>query len=149
MAALDAYRRFYAEEVETACGLRTRALVDALAAVPRERFLGPGPWLVADMFGAPRATPDDDPRRVCHNVAIAIPATSPAIRRCPCSVRTLTICSQPGGLSVPKESGQSGTAKPASRLVTSAPATTRPKVATTVKRARRATRGDEPGSVPF
>jgi protein-L-isoaspartate(D-aspartate) O-methyltransferase len=76
MASLDAYRRFFAEEVETASALRTPALVEALATVPRERFLGPGPWLIkttdGDLFGAPRPTPDDDPRRVYHNVPIAI-----------------------------------------------------------------------------
>lgn len=72
MLELEARRRFYAEEIEAACGLRTRALVDALASVPRERFLGPGPWLVGDILGAPRPTPDADPARVYHNVAIAI-----------------------------------------------------------------------------
>lgn len=78
MSGLDGQRRFFAEEVEAYCGLRTSALVDAFATVPRERFLGPGPWLIkiadGDMFGPPRATPDADPRRVCHNVAVAIDA---------------------------------------------------------------------------
>lgn len=76
MTALDTYRRFYAEEVETVSALRTPALVEALATVPRERFLGPGPWLVksadGDPSAAPRRTADDDPRRVYHNVPIAI-----------------------------------------------------------------------------
>jgi protein-L-isoaspartate(D-aspartate) O-methyltransferase len=72
MATLESYRRFFAEEVAAACGLRTAALVEAFATVPRERYLNPGPWLIADMFGAPRPTPDSDPRRVYHNVAIAI-----------------------------------------------------------------------------
>jgi protein-L-isoaspartate(D-aspartate) O-methyltransferase len=44
--------------------------------VPRERFLGPGPWSTkgadGDLSGAPRETKDADPRRVYHNVAIAI-----------------------------------------------------------------------------
>jgi protein-L-isoaspartate(D-aspartate) O-methyltransferase len=73
---LASYRRFYAEEVETVSALRTPALVEALATVPRERFLGPGPWLIkaadGDLSGAPRPTVDDDPRRVYHNVPIAI-----------------------------------------------------------------------------
>ena len=43
---LDLRRRFYAEELEAICRLRSAALVDALAAVPRERFLPPGPWTV-------------------------------------------------------------------------------------------------------
>jgi protein-L-isoaspartate(D-aspartate) O-methyltransferase len=49
-------------------------LVDALATVPRERFLPPGPWLVrseSDTRGL-RQTKDADPRRVYHNYSIAI-----------------------------------------------------------------------------
>lgn len=69
------HRDFYAGELEATCGLRTAALTRAFAAVPRERFLGPGPWTIkgeGDLFAAPRQTPDADPRRVYHNVAIAI-----------------------------------------------------------------------------
>lgn len=72
---LEARRRFYAEEIETLAGLRTPALVEALATVPRERFLPPGPWFVrteADFGGPARRTPDADPRHVYHNLAIAI-----------------------------------------------------------------------------
>jgi protein-L-isoaspartate(D-aspartate) O-methyltransferase len=68
-------RRFYAEEIQVIANIRTPALVDALASVPRERFLPPGPWLIrseADYGGGPRQTPDTDPRHVYHNVAIAI-----------------------------------------------------------------------------
>jgi protein-L-isoaspartate(D-aspartate) O-methyltransferase len=76
-------RRFFAEEIEAVAKLRSPALVDALASVPRERFLPPGPWSVlaeADFTGigmAPmktRLTPDADPARVYHNIAIAIDA---------------------------------------------------------------------------
>jgi protein-L-isoaspartate(D-aspartate) O-methyltransferase len=72
-------RRFFAEEIEAVARLRSRALVDALATVPRERFLGPGPWTVladTDVTGlAPiktRQTPDADPARVYHNITVAI-----------------------------------------------------------------------------
>jgi protein-L-isoaspartate(D-aspartate) O-methyltransferase len=72
-------RRFFAEEIEAVARLRSAALVDALAAVPRERFLPPGPWTVladADFAGAgplkTRQTPDADPARVYHNIGIAI-----------------------------------------------------------------------------
>ena len=70
-------RRFFAEELEAVCKLRSPALVDAFATVPRERFLPPGPWTVmADsdfMSGIRlRATPDADPARICHNIAVAI-----------------------------------------------------------------------------
>src|ERR1051325_4425350 len=40
-------RRFYAEEIEAVAGLRTSALVEALATVPREAFLPRGPWKIA------------------------------------------------------------------------------------------------------
>jgi len=68
-------RRFYAEEIQMAANLKTAALVEALASVPRERFLPPGPWTVkseADIQGPPRQTTDADPRHVYHNIGIAI-----------------------------------------------------------------------------
>ena len=71
-------RRFFAEELEAVCRLQSPAVVDAFAAVPRERFLPPGPWTVlaeVDFGGGPpktRLTVDADPARVCHNVAVAI-----------------------------------------------------------------------------
>ena len=75
VTAIDSYRRFFAEEIRACAGIRNDAVVDAFAAVPRERFLGPGPWITkseADLGGPPRQTPDADPRRVYHNVALAI-----------------------------------------------------------------------------
>jgi protein-L-isoaspartate(D-aspartate) O-methyltransferase len=72
---LEARRRFFAEEIEAVANLRTSALVEALASIPRERFLRPGPWLVrgeADALGPARETPDADPRHTYHNYAIAI-----------------------------------------------------------------------------
>lgn len=76
MSGLGERRRFFAEELEAVCGLRTPALVDAFASVPREAFLPPGPWLIRSetdyLTGAPRHTPDADPRHVCHNIAVAI-----------------------------------------------------------------------------
>jgi len=75
-------RRFYAEEIEAVARLRSSALIDALATVPREHFLGPGPWTVVgetDVTGAgpakTRETPDADPARVNHNIAVAIDAS--------------------------------------------------------------------------
>jgi protein-L-isoaspartate(D-aspartate) O-methyltransferase len=79
MMDLALRRRFYAEEIEAVARLRSGALVDALAAVPRERFLRAGPWTVLadiDYTGAgpakTRETPDADPSRVYHNIGIAI-----------------------------------------------------------------------------
>lgn len=75
MIDLAARRQFYAEELEVTANLRSRRLVDALALVPRERFLPPGPWTLRseiDMSAMPRQTADADPRHVYHNVALAI-----------------------------------------------------------------------------
>jgi protein-L-isoaspartate(D-aspartate) O-methyltransferase len=75
---LDAYRRFFAEDIQICGNLRTTALVDALASVPRERFLPPGPWVIrgeADFQSPPRKTPSDDPRFIYHNIAVAIDQT--------------------------------------------------------------------------
>ena len=79
MIDLALRRRFFAEEIEAVARLRSAALVDALATVPRERFLRAGPWTVladVDLAGlAPaktRETPDADPSRVYHNIGIAI-----------------------------------------------------------------------------
>jgi protein-L-isoaspartate(D-aspartate) O-methyltransferase len=75
MDPLIAQRRFYAEEIQVASNLSSPAVVEALATVPRERFLPPGPWTIrgeADFQGPPRQTPDRDPRHVYHNIAVAI-----------------------------------------------------------------------------
>jgi protein-L-isoaspartate(D-aspartate) O-methyltransferase len=39
-------RRAYAEKIRDLAGIHSGALTAAFATVPRERFLGPGPWLV-------------------------------------------------------------------------------------------------------
>jgi protein-L-isoaspartate(D-aspartate) O-methyltransferase len=73
--SLAPQRRFFAEEVQIVANLRTPRLVEALATVPREQFLRPGPWLIrseADLTNPPRSTPDADPRHVLHNVVVAI-----------------------------------------------------------------------------
>lgn len=70
-------RRFYAEELQATSNLTSAALVEALARVPREAFLRPGPWLVVgagDLFAVPRPTADADPRHVNHNLSVAIDA---------------------------------------------------------------------------
>jgi protein-L-isoaspartate(D-aspartate) O-methyltransferase len=72
---LRAQRRFFAEEIQATANLKSAAIVEALASVPRERFLPPGPWTIrgeADFQAPPRQTPSDDPRHVYHNLAIAI-----------------------------------------------------------------------------
>jgi protein-L-isoaspartate(D-aspartate) O-methyltransferase len=72
---LAARRRFYAEDIQILANLQTASLIEALAEVPRERFLPPGPWTYraeSDMSRVPRVTPDADPRWLYHNVGIAL-----------------------------------------------------------------------------
>jgi protein-L-isoaspartate(D-aspartate) O-methyltransferase len=72
MASVDA-RRFLAEEISVAANVRSPRIIEALATIPRERFLPPGPWEIRGVGdrGA-RRTDDDDPRHVYHDVAVAI-----------------------------------------------------------------------------
>jgi len=73
--AVDDARRFLAEEIRVCANIRSVRVIEALATVPRERFLPPGPWTirgVGDTSGTPRLTDDADSRHVYHDVAIAI-----------------------------------------------------------------------------
>jgi protein-L-isoaspartate(D-aspartate) O-methyltransferase len=67
-------RRWYAEELRFNGHLKSRALVEAFAAVPRERFVGPGPWRIKSPMelAAYWTTDDADPRHVYHDVLIAL-----------------------------------------------------------------------------
>jgi protein-L-isoaspartate(D-aspartate) O-methyltransferase len=77
-ASIEDYRRFYAEEIAAVTATQSRALLEAFAKVPREHFLGPGPWEIAGpdfAMGSQlkyRETEDADPRRIYHNVVVAI-----------------------------------------------------------------------------
>jgi len=70
---LEALRQYYAEELRAVADLQSEALVKAFAKVPREHFLGPGPWRVfspgSDDYWT---TKDDDPGRLYHNILVAI-----------------------------------------------------------------------------
>lgn len=70
--ALGRARRAFAEELRALSGLRSEALVRAFAMVPRERFLGPGPWRVVEVGQGYRTTPDDDPRHLYRCVLVAL-----------------------------------------------------------------------------
>jgi len=70
-----ALRRWYAEGLRLTTPIRRNpAIVDAFAAVPRERFLGPGPWqIMSDKRpDDPFTTPDDLPHWLYHDVLVAI-----------------------------------------------------------------------------
>ncbi len=64
---LNYIRRYFAEEIRAVGNIRSEALVDAFAKVPRERFLGPGPWQIQrDRDENYRTTEDADPWRLYH-----------------------------------------------------------------------------------
>jgi protein-L-isoaspartate(D-aspartate) O-methyltransferase len=74
MMELAETRRAFAERLAKERRLRSPRVAAAFAAVPREEFLGPGPWLaLADESGY-RSTPDADPRRLYDDLAVAIDA---------------------------------------------------------------------------
>ncbi len=80
MTLFEDYRQFYADEIRLAANLRSKAVADAFARVPREHFLGPGPWQICSGEQAALAlmglggmyTPTTDPRDLYHNVLVAI-----------------------------------------------------------------------------
>jgi protein-L-isoaspartate(D-aspartate) O-methyltransferase len=70
-------RRWFAEELRHTAHVLSPAVVEAFATVPRELFAGPGPWRVlSPMRGRDYWTTDDaDPRRLCHDILVAIDET--------------------------------------------------------------------------
>jgi protein-L-isoaspartate(D-aspartate) O-methyltransferase len=71
---LETARRSYAEELHFTAHLRAPAVVAAFATVPRERFVGAGPWRVRGPMDLAEywMTEDADPRAVYHDVLIAL-----------------------------------------------------------------------------
>ncbi|MGB0063629.1 MAG: methyltransferase domain-containing protein [Terracidiphilus sp.] len=68
---VESARRNYAEEICRRNGVSSPALLAAFATVPRERFLGPGPWIIQGE-GMGHVTPDTDPVRVYHDALIVL-----------------------------------------------------------------------------
>src|SRR5215469_12413706 len=73
---IDEVRQFYAEEISLAAPLRSKAVMEAFRRVPREDFLGPGPWQIAvpdsPMGASYRMTDDAEPRHLYHNISVAL-----------------------------------------------------------------------------
>jgi len=74
MDDISAARRWYAEDLRRKTPvLRNLHVIDAFAAVPREPFLGPGPWrIIPHPYQQPFLTPDSDPRWLYHDVLVSI-----------------------------------------------------------------------------
>jgi protein-L-isoaspartate(D-aspartate) O-methyltransferase len=74
-SAVERARAAYAEKIRGLAGLRSPALFRALGRVPREDFVGPGPWkiaLVSQVLEGYRDTPDADPCHLYDNVLVAL-----------------------------------------------------------------------------
>jgi protein-L-isoaspartate(D-aspartate) O-methyltransferase len=71
---LQQARRWFAEELRHSAHVQSAAVVEAFATVPREHFLGPGPWrLLSPMRDLNYwSTEDADPKHLCHDVLVAI-----------------------------------------------------------------------------
>jgi protein-L-isoaspartate(D-aspartate) O-methyltransferase len=69
---LEEARHWFAEELRAIAHLTDERVVSAFAAVPRERFVGPGPWRIFHLADRYWSTPDADPRHLYHNVLIAL-----------------------------------------------------------------------------
>lgn len=72
---LEAARRAFAEELRAVAPVRRNdRVVEAFAAVPRERFLGPGPWKILPGGRPSQAyrTPDGDPAHLYHDVLVPL-----------------------------------------------------------------------------
>lgn len=65
-------RRAFAEELRFIAHVGDPRVVEAFAAVPRERFVGAGPWRVYHLGDGYWSTPDADPRHLYHNVLVAL-----------------------------------------------------------------------------
>ena len=73
-ASVEDVRQRFAEELRYTARARSPAVVAAFATVPREHFLGPGPWRVlSPMNPAEYWTTDDDrPHHLYHDILVAI-----------------------------------------------------------------------------
>jgi protein-L-isoaspartate(D-aspartate) O-methyltransferase len=71
---IEQARRWFAEELRHTAHVRSPAVLEAFAAIPREHFAGPGPWRVLSPIGGPDywTTDDADPRRLSHDILVAI-----------------------------------------------------------------------------
>ena len=77
LTSLAGIRRDFADRIAALAQLKSADLVDALASVPREEFVGPGPWKIMrpPFTGGYVETPDADPTHLYDTVAVALDTT--------------------------------------------------------------------------
>ena len=69
--SIESARRFYAEELCRLNGISSPNIFAAFATVPRERFVGPGPWVIQNS-GDSGFTTDADPTHVYRDALIVL-----------------------------------------------------------------------------
>ena len=69
---LQRVRRAFAAMLKDKAGLRNERLVRALAEVPREAFVGLGPWRIVDLPRQARFTPDANPAHLNQDALVTI-----------------------------------------------------------------------------
>src|ERR1700730_15465020 len=77
MEPVEQARQSYAKELRFTARVRSSAVVNAFATVPREQFVGPGPWRIKRPMDLAEywTTEDDNPSHVYHDVLISIDDT--------------------------------------------------------------------------
>ncbi len=65
-------RAVFAQRICWLAGFDDPNIVAAFAKVPRERFVGAGPWRIVGGGAGYRTTPSTDPEHVYHDVLIAL-----------------------------------------------------------------------------
>jgi protein-L-isoaspartate(D-aspartate) O-methyltransferase len=69
---LEQARRAFAEELRAVAHVGDDRVIEAFAAVPRERFVGPGPWRALSIYEGSYWTTDSDQRALYHDILIAL-----------------------------------------------------------------------------
>jgi protein-L-isoaspartate(D-aspartate) O-methyltransferase len=74
-ADLQTVRRNFAERIQREATIRSSGLIDVLATIPREQFVGPGPWQIlrpSEIQHGYEMTPDDNPRHLYDTVLVPL-----------------------------------------------------------------------------
>jgi len=72
MSSIQEFRNFYAHSIVTKYGKTDEEVISAFAAVPRENYVGPGPWKVSTVFFGYIDTVTDDPRILYQDILIGL-----------------------------------------------------------------------------
>ncbi len=68
-------RMRFAKEIQQQGRIKSAGLIEGLATVPRENFVGPGPWKImraSEIAEGYQLTPDGNPRHLYENVLVAL-----------------------------------------------------------------------------